>query len=53
MAETGMSNIQQRVAVGVAGVPLVIWISWMGGAYFFALMLLCSLLAINEFYRLL
>jgi len=53
MAETGMSNIQQRVAVGVAGIPLVIWISWMGGAYFFALMLLCSLLAINEFYRLL
>lgn len=53
MAETGVSNLQQRIAVAFAGIPLLIWLTWMGGTFFFAMVLLLSLLGIYEFYRLL
>lgn len=53
MAETGVSNLQQRIAVAFAGIPLLIWLTWMGGTVFFALVLLLSLLGTYEFYRLL
>ena len=53
MAETGISNLQQRVVVGVLGIPLIVWFTWMGEGYFFILMLVFTLLAVNEFHRLL
>ena len=53
MAETGVSNLRQRIAVALAGIPLIILLVWMGGTFFFALILLLSLLGIYEFYRLL
>lgn len=51
MAETGVSNRVQRVLVGIVGVPLIVWLVWQGGIFFFVFMLLCALLAVNEFYR--
>lgn len=53
MTETGISNLQQRIAVAVVGVPLIMWLTWMGGKYFFALVLVLTLLAAYEFHRLL
>ncbi len=53
MAETGISNLQKRVAVALIGIPLIISLAWAGGGYFFVLIMLLSLLAVNEFHRLL
>ena len=53
MAETGISNLQQRTAVALVGIPLIMWLTWMGGTYFFVLMLVLTLLAVYEFRRLL
>ena len=53
MVETGISNLQQRIAVAVVGIPLIIWLTWLGGGYFFMLMLAFALFAVSEFYRLL
>ena len=52
MAETGISNLQQRIVVALVGIPLIIWLTWIGGRYFFVLILLLTLLATYEFYRL-
>lgn len=53
MTETGISNLQQRIAVAVVGIPLIMWLTWMGGKYFFVLILVLTLLAAYEFHRLL
>ncbi len=53
MAETGISNLQKRIAVALIGIPLIISLAWAGGGYFFVLIVLLSLLAVNEFHRLL
>lgn len=53
MAETGTSNLLKRVAVALIGIPVIVWLTWMGGVFFFSLILLLALLASYEFYRLL
>ena len=53
MAETGISNLRKRVLVALAGIPLIIWLTWMGGGYFFILILALALSGVHEFYRLL
>ncbi|MCG8341542.1 MAG: phosphatidate cytidylyltransferase [Chlorobiales bacterium] len=53
MGETGISNLQQRIAVALVGIPLILWLNWMGREYFFVLVLLLTLLATSEFHRLL
>lgn len=53
MAETGISNLQQRTAVALVGIPLIMWLTWMGRTYFFVLILVLTLLAVYEFRRLL
>ena len=53
MAGAGISNLQQRIVVGMLGIPLIVWFTWMGGGYFFVLMLVCVLCAVNEFHKLL
>ncbi len=53
MAETGISNLQQRIAVALVGIPLIVWLTWLGKGYFFMLMLAFALLAVSEFHRLL
>ena len=46
------SNLMQRVAVAVVGIPLFLWLNIQGGAYFLGLVLLLSLMATWEFWRL-
>jgi phosphatidate cytidylyltransferase len=46
------NNLFQRVAVAIAGIPLLLWINTAGGIPFLALVLLLSLVATYEFRRL-
>lgn len=46
------SNLMQRVAVAIVGIPLFLWLNRQGGLYFLALVLLLSLMATWEFRRL-
>lgn len=45
-------NLLQRIVVAVLGIPLFLWINREGGILFFLLVLLLSLQATVEFYRL-
>ncbi len=53
MTESGVSNLFRRIAVALAGVPLILWLNAMGGWYFFSLSTLLTLLGVYEFHRLL
>lgn len=46
------NNLFQRVAVAIAGIPLLLWVNTAGGVPFLALVLILSLLATYEFRRL-
>jgi len=48
-----MNNLTLRIIVAVAGIPLFIWITILGGWYFFALVLIISVLSQWELYRML
>jgi phosphatidate cytidylyltransferase len=43
------SNLMQRVAVAIVGIPLLLWLNIQGGLYFFGLVLLLALVATWEF----
>lgn len=45
-------NLIQRIAVAVVGIPLLLWLVVEGGLWFFAFVLLLSLLAVSEFHHL-
>ncbi len=47
-----MSNLTTRVIVAIVGIPLVVGTTVAGGAWFLALILVVSLLAQSEYYRL-
>jgi phosphatidate cytidylyltransferase len=44
-----MSNLASRILVGVAGVPLVLGLVWLGGWWLFALVAVASVVAVHEF----
>jgi len=46
------SNLSQRVAVAIVGIPLLLWLNMQGGPYFLGLVLALSLMATWEFWRL-
>ena len=46
------SNLMQRVAVAVVGIPLFLWLNMQGGPYFLGLVLVLALMATWEFWRL-
>lgn len=46
------SNLMQRVAVAIVGIPLLLWLNMQGGLYFLGLVLALSLMATWEFWRL-
>jgi phosphatidate cytidylyltransferase len=48
-----MNNLVLRIFVAMAGIPLIIWVTIQGGWYFFALVLIISLLSQWEMYRML
>jgi phosphatidate cytidylyltransferase len=45
-----MSNLASRILVGVAGLPLVLGMVWLGGWWLFVLMTAVGLLALHEYY---
>ncbi|MEE9904487.1 phosphatidate cytidylyltransferase [Chlorobium sp.] len=45
-------NLLQRVLVAIAGIPVLVWVIKLGGLAFFLLLLVLSLAATYEFYRL-
>jgi phosphatidate cytidylyltransferase len=47
-----VSNLAQRVAVGVVAIPIVLLLCMAGGPYFFTFVALVSALALREFYGL-
>ncbi len=47
-----MSNLAQRVAVGVVGIPLVLLLCMAGGLYFFTFIAVASAVALRELYGL-
>jgi phosphatidate cytidylyltransferase len=46
------NNLFQRVAVALAGIPLLLWINMKGGLFFLVMVLVLSLMATFEFRRL-
>jgi len=52
MSRKELSNLQQRVAVALIGIPVLFWLTWQGGGYFFVLVLVLVLSGIYEFHRL-
>lgn len=52
MSSLTQSNLFQRVAVAIVGIPLLLWLNMQGGLFFFALVLALSLVATVEFRRL-
>jgi phosphatidate cytidylyltransferase len=44
-----MSNFFSRVLVGVAGLPLVLGLVWLGGWWLFALVAVAAVIAVHEF----
>ncbi|MBN1929377.1 MAG: phosphatidate cytidylyltransferase [Chlorobiaceae bacterium] len=52
MSSLMQSNLFQRVAVAIAGIPLLLWLNMQGGLWFFALVFALSLMATVEFRRL-
>lgn len=47
-----MKELLTRVAVAIAGIPLLVFLIWQGGWYFFGLVLIISLIGQYEFYML-
>src|SRR5471032_2918131 len=47
-----MTNLAQRVAVGVVAIPAVFFLCIAGGLYFFGFIALVSAIALHEFYGL-
>ena len=45
-----MSNLVSRVLVTIVGVPIVLWLVWLGDWWLFALVLAAALVALHEFY---
>lgn len=45
-----MSNTIKRVIVGIIAIPILLWIIYDGGVYFFALSFIISAIALWEFY---
>jgi phosphatidate cytidylyltransferase len=46
------ASLPKRVAVAAAAIPLILWLAFQGGYYFFAFVALASSLALFEFYGL-
>ena len=46
-----MNELTKRIAVGIVGVPLVIYLVFLGGWYFFLLIFIISMVALWEFYN--
>ncbi len=49
-ARRPVGNFLSRVLVAVAGLPLVLWLVWLGGWWLFVLVLTAGLIALHEFY---
>lgn len=47
-----MSNLAQRVLVGIVAIPIILLLSMAGGLYFFVFVAAVSAVALHEFYRL-
>ncbi len=45
-----MSTFWSRIAVAAVGLPLVLWLVWLGGWWLFALAAAAGLVALHEFY---
>ncbi|NTU53285.1 MAG: phosphatidate cytidylyltransferase [Chlorobiaceae bacterium] len=52
MSSLMQSNLSQRVAVALVGIPLLLWINMKGDLYFLVMVLLLSLMATWEFRQL-
>lgn len=46
------ASLPRRVAVAAVAIPAILWITYLGGYYFFLLMTVISSLSLFEFYRL-
>ena len=46
-----MNELSKRILVAIIGIPLVAGLTFLGGWYFFLLVLVISLVAQNEFYQ--
>jgi phosphatidate cytidylyltransferase len=46
-----MSNVVNRVLVGLVGLPIVLAVVWAGGWWLFALIALAALVALDEYWR--
>jgi phosphatidate cytidylyltransferase len=47
-----LSNLTIRILTATVGIPVLILLSYLGGFYFLALVVLCSTIALHEFYKL-
>ncbi|NTW51427.1 MAG: phosphatidate cytidylyltransferase [Chlorobiaceae bacterium] len=52
MSSLMQSNLFKRVAVALVGIPLLLWLNMTGGLYFLVMVLVLSLTATFEFWRL-
>ena len=52
MSSLTQNNLFQRVAVAIVGIPLLLWLNFQGGLWFFGLVLALGLMATAEFRRL-
>jgi phosphatidate cytidylyltransferase len=46
------SNLVQRVLVALVGIPLLLWLTWQGGAAFVLLVCVLAIAATSEFHHL-
>lgn len=47
-----MSNLTIRILTAIVGIPIVVILSFLGGLFFLLLVMLCSSIALYEFYKL-
>ena len=47
-----MSNLTIRILTAIVGIPIVVLLSFLGGLFFLLLVMLCSSIALHEFYKL-
>lgn len=47
-----MSNLTIRILTAIVGIPIVVLLSFLGGLFFLLLVMLCSSIALYEFYKL-
>lgn len=52
MTQGAFTSLPTRVGVAVVGIPLILWLTYEGGYFFFAFVALISALSLHEFYAL-